>query len=289
MMMSAGDAAWAISEHVAGTLANMVVRMNNKALALGMSSTTHCQSGTTFSSVAYSTAKDQATLWESVYQYPLFLEFAGRSSKTVCGALSPDGIICHPLAKSMSQYPDLDGSKSGAGGGLCPQLPQFTNTPTCAGKGCLAVQATRLGRPLIALELQPSTLTGNRWPDARTLFDFGYQQLMTPDLRGEQALPGVTRDFGLDVVHDAHAVTATISGDRGLTMCTWVPQAGGGMLEVTACTSRQLFGLTPSTLVVPPTRLDMALLSSVEADGDYLLGSLSANQLNLQMWRVGSQ
>jgi D-alanyl-D-alanine carboxypeptidase len=70
MMVSAGDATWAISEHVAGSLANMVTRMNNKANQLGMTSTLHCQEGVVFSGVAYSTARDQARLWESVHDDP---------------------------------------------------------------------------------------------------------------------------------------------------------------------------------------------------------------------------
>jgi D-alanyl-D-alanine carboxypeptidase len=293
MMVSAGDATWAISEYVAGNLQNMVVRMNNKALALGMTSTTHCQSGNVFSSVSYSTARDQATLWESAYQHPLFLEFAGQSAQVVCGTLPGNQSICHPLVqpmtKNMSQYPNLQGSKTGGGGGLCPQLPQFNNVPTCSSGGCLAVQAKRLGRPLIALELQPSWLTGARWTDARTLFDFGYLQLMTPDFRGQSVLAGATRDFGVDVVNDTHAVTATLLGDRHLRMCTWVPQVGGGTLSWSGCTSREYNGLPPSALAVRPTQLDMKLLSSVEADGDYLLGSLSGDQLLLQMWRVGAR
>ncbi|MCB0116041.1 MAG: D-alanyl-D-alanine carboxypeptidase, partial [Caldilineaceae bacterium] len=124
MMRSAGDATWAISEHVAGNLDNMVTRMDAKAAQLGMSNTQHCQQGTVFSSVAYSTARDQAILWESVYNDPLFLEFAGASSQDeVCGLMPNDWPLCHPpvqpMTKGMTQYPQLDGHKTGGGGGTC--------------------------------------------------------------------------------------------------------------------------------------------------------------------------
>ena len=96
MMVSGGDATWAIAEHVGGSVAGMVTLMNSKATALGMNNTFHCQEGTTFSNTAYSTARDQAILWESVYNDPQFLEFAGAFSKDVCGTLPGDVEICHP-------------------------------------------------------------------------------------------------------------------------------------------------------------------------------------------------
>ncbi|MEN9581866.1 MAG: hypothetical protein RJA70_4875, partial [Pseudomonadota bacterium] len=100
MMVSAGDATWAISEHIAGSIDNMVTRMNVKAISLGLDNTFHCQRGSTFSAVSYSTARDQAALWESVFDDELFLEFAGEESRLVCGTVN-DSQVCHPVPQAQ--------------------------------------------------------------------------------------------------------------------------------------------------------------------------------------------
>lgn len=292
MMVSAGDATWAISEHVANTLDNMVVRMNNKANQLGMTSTFHCQSGNVFSSVAYSTARDQARLWESVYTDPLFLDFAGRGSAVVCGTRADNSNICHPvtppMTKNMTWYPNLQGWKTGGGGGLCPQFPQYDAVPTCVSGGCLGVQASRLGRPLIAAELQPSNLTGTRFTDAGLLFDFAYQQIFTPDLRGDSGNQGgAMTDFALDAVNDLHAVVATVSGGSSLSLCNWVPDVSGGNVDEGGCSTHAVAGLSSSTRVLIPRNLQMVRVSTLEADGDYVLGRNVGGNLNLQLWRLG--
>ena len=172
LMVSAGDATWAISEEAGGTVEGMVDLMNAKVADLGLNNTTYCTegSGQGFSSVGYSTARDQALLWESVYDDPEFLEYAGQTSADVCGTVDGE-MLCHPaippMTRDMSVYPGLDGHKNGGGGGLCTSQSQFDAIPTCPSGGCLSSQATRLGRPLIVSVLQPSGQTPNRWPDTR--------------------------------------------------------------------------------------------------------------------------
>jgi len=294
MMVSAGDATWAIAEHVAGSVAGMVGLMNLKASDLGMSNTFHCQEGSTFSNVAYSTARDQAILWESVYNDPQFLEFAGASSKDVCGTLPGDVEICHPaippMSKNMNVYPNLDGHKTGGGGGLCPSVPAYDAVPTCPSGGCLSVQATRLQRPLIITELQPAGQTANRWPDALTLFDYGYRQIFTPDFRATSGnAAGTAGDFGLDYVTDLHAVTVALTGDQQLTICNWGTEAGAGAINKGGCTQRSYTTLAAGQRDLPPTRLDLVRISTLEAEGDYLLGRLEGNNLVLRLWRVGEK
>ena len=294
MMVSAGDATWAIAEYIGGSVDGMVDLMNLKATELGMASTSHCQEGNTFSNVAYSTARDQARLWESVYDDPQFVEFAGAADKDVCGTLPGNVEICHPaippMTKNMTVYPKLDGYKTGGGGGLCTSIKAFDAIPTCVSGGCLAVQATRLQRPLIITELQPTGQTANRWPDAATLFDFGYRQIFTPDLRASSGNAGGTAsDFGLDYLTDLHAVTAALTGARQLTLCNWTPQAGVGSINLGGCAQRSYNGLAAGQSQRPPTRLDMVRLSTLEAEGDYLLGRLEGNKLVLRVWRVGEK
>lgn len=294
MMVSAGDATWAIAEHVGGSVDGMVDLMNLKANALGLSNTFQCQAGTTFSNVAYSTAREQAQLWASVYDDPLFLEFAGASSEDVCGVMPGDIEVCHPaippMTKNMSVYPNLDGHKTGGGGGLCPSEPAYDAVPTCVSGGCLAIQATRLQRPLIIAELQPSGQTANRWPDALTLFDYGYRQIFTPDFRSTSGnAGGQATDFGLDYLNDTRAITAALTDDKELSLCNWSISPGLNSVSIGGCAKRTYNGLAAGTRQQPPTRLEAVRISTLEAEGDYLVGRLETGGLVLRLWRVGKK
>jgi D-alanyl-D-alanine carboxypeptidase len=296
MMVSAGDATWAISEYVAGSVANMVTRMNNKANTLGLSNTFHCQRGSTFSSVSYSTARDQAALWESVFDDELFVEFAGEDSRLVCGTVN-NSQVCHPVPQAqpmlngaMTNYPNMDGYKTGGGGGKCQDIQQYATTPTCPSGGCLAVQTTRIGRPLVVTELQPENLNGTRWGDAANLQDWTFRQIFTPDFRGDSgAQAGTTTDFGIDGISDLHAVAATLNGNASFKVCNWATDPQGGDVAPTTCTTYALPGLAASARELSPTRLQMVTLSTLYADADYLLGHLDGSDLQMQLWRVGQR
>ncbi|HEX2880066.1 MAG TPA: serine hydrolase, partial [Polyangiaceae bacterium] len=296
MMVSGGDATWAISEHIAGNLDNMITRMNNKAATLGLNNTFHCQRGSTFSGVSYSTARDQAALWESVFDDELFLEFAGEDSKLVCGTVN-NAQFCHPVPQvqpmtntAMTNYPNMDGYKTGGGGGKCQDIQQYATTPTCPSGGCLAVQTTRIGRPLVVTEFQPENLNGTRWGDAANLQDWTFRQIFTPDFRGDSDVQaGTTTDFGIDGISDLHAVAATLTGGATFKVCNWATDPQGGDVEPTTCTNYVLPGLAASARELPPTRLQMVNLSTLYADADYLLGHLDGSDLQLQLWRVGQR
>jgi CubicO group peptidase (beta-lactamase class C family) len=296
MMVSAGDATWAISEYIAGSIDNMVTRMNNKANTLGLSNTFHCQRGSTFSSVSYSTARDQAALWESVFDDELFLEFAGEDATLVCGTVN-NGQYCHPLPQaqpmqngSMFNYPNMDGYKTGGGGGLCQDIQQYASTPTCPSGGCLSLQSTRLGRPLVLSELQPSGASATRWGDSYNLQDWAYRQIFTPDFRGDSAAQaGTTTDFGIDGISDLHAVSAVLTVGASFKLCNWATDPQGGEVDQSTCLSYSLLGLAASARDIPANRLQMVQLSSLYADADYLLGHLDGSDLQMQLWRVGQR
>lgn len=296
MMVSGGDATWAISEYIAGSIDNMVTRMNNKANTLGLTNTFHCQRGTTFSAVSYSTARDQAALWESVFDDELFLEFAGEDSKMVCGSVN-NAQFCHPVPQpqpmlntAMTNYPNMDGYKTGGGGGKCQDIQQYATTPSCPSGGCLAVQTTRIGRPLVVTEFQPEQLNGTRWSDSYNLQDWTFRQIFTPDFRGDSAAQaGTTTDFGIDGISDLHAVAATLTGGATFKVCNWATDPQGGDVDQTTCSSYVLPGLAASTRDVPATRLQMVNLSTLYADADYLVGHLDGSDLQMQLWRVGQR
>ncbi|MEN9581091.1 MAG: hypothetical protein RJA70_4100, partial [Pseudomonadota bacterium] len=231
-----------------------------------------------------------------VFDDELFLEFAGEESRLVCGTVN-NAQVCHPapqaqpmLNNSLFNYPNIAGYKTGGGGGKCQDLQQYANTPSCPTGGCMSVQTTRIGRPLIVTELQPESLSGFRWSDSYNLQDWSFRQIFTPDLRGDSDVQaGSTADFGIDGVTDLHAVSASLTAGASFKICNWATDPEGGAVDQSTCTSYLLPGLAASPRVLPVTRLKMVQVSSLYADADYLLGQLDGDELRLQLWRVGQR
>jgi D-alanyl-D-alanine carboxypeptidase len=290
MMDSAGDATWAISKYVAGGLSEMVNLMNEKAEDLGLAKTTYCHDADDdgYSSVGYSTARDQAKLWAAAYANPLFLEFTGKAMWTVCGVINGDTQICHPdpgpmVKTGMDNYLELDGYKGGSGGGSCDA---FAGVPPCA--GCLSSQATRLDRALVTSGLRSDA--DSRWPDATKMFDYSYRQIFTPDYRGNSgAQGGTTTDFGLDAVGDLHAVTSVLVGGPTLRVCNWNVDVGIGLLAKTLCTDRVITGLTSGGTPAPPQSVAIVRASALQAEADSIVGRVVAGTLQLSAWRIGKK
>jgi D-alanyl-D-alanine carboxypeptidase len=289
MMVSAGDATWAISEHVAGSVDNMIIRMNAKAVELGLANTVYCHdAGSKFSSVGYSTAREQAVLWATAYDHPEFIEISGRASATLCGTLPDDSQLCHPnpppMTKNMTQYIELDGWKNGNGGASCAA---YAALPGCS--DCLTAQATRLDRSVVAAGTR-SVGVGATWSDTTKMFDYSYRQIFTPDWRGDSgAQGGATTDFGIDAVDDMHTTTAVLPGGTTLRVCNWAVNIGLGTLTKTRCTDRAIAGLTAGGTPAIPQRLAIVPVSEIEAEDDYVVGRVTAGALKLTAWRVGQK
>jgi hypothetical protein len=137
--------------------------------------------------------------------------------------------------------------------------------------------------------LQPSGLTGNRWPDGRALFDYGYRRIFTPDVRATNFSAGTTTAFGIDALNDGHAVSAKLVGTTGVVLCSWNTDATAGSLTAGACALHGVAGLAPGALPAPPPRLRATRISTLEADGDYFVGQLEGDHLRLHLWRVGQR
>jgi hypothetical protein len=157
--------------------------------------------------------------------------------------------------------------------------------PGCS--SCLTSQATRLGRPLVTNTLEAVTNTST--VDATKIFDYSYRQIFTPDYRGNSgAQGGSATDFGLDTVTESYALTAVPAANSGVKVCNWNIDATAGVLTRTLCTTRNLAGLTPAAGAIP-RRVGIATLSTFNAEGDYVVGRITAGALQLKLWRVGQK
>lgn len=76
IVASANDAAVALSEHIAGSEANFVKRMNKKAKELGMTNTLYANSTGLPAPEEYSTARDTATILKEVIKHDIYHKYS---------------------------------------------------------------------------------------------------------------------------------------------------------------------------------------------------------------------
>lgn len=137
---------------------------------------------------------------------------------------------------------------------------------------------------------QPSNLAANSpFADAATVFDYGYRRIFTPDYRGtSNETPA--KDIALESVSDLFAVSAVTTGHPHVTVCGWAIDVAAGDAQKNLCTQVDFNDLPLGPANVPATALDVVRASTLEAEGDYLVGRLDADdQWSVQLWRVGSK
>jgi len=141
---SANDAAVAVAEHLAGSEASFVQRMNEKARELGMSNTRFANAtglplngADRVGETHYSTARDVALMSRYALSLPYFRDLVSTYEFTV----RPEGMrkpVLYSYNRLLRRYPGLDGIKTG-----------FTNE---AGY-CISSSAVQDGLRLIAVVL----------------------------------------------------------------------------------------------------------------------------------------
>lgn len=196
LLRSGNDAAVAVAEHVAGSEAAFVARMNSRAAELGMAGTAFVDaSGLTEQPGNRSTPLDLARLAEVAMANADFAAWAGARSLTVPG-LAP-----------LTSRNELLGTYLGATG-------VKTGFTTRAGQ-CLVASATRGDRTLIAVVLGSQA----NFDDSTALLDHGF----TAFRRVAPAVPerAVTRYRWTGQVVDvvpAEPLDATIGTDAAATL-----------------------------------------------------------------------
>lgn len=315
ILKSSGAAGRAIIEGLygQGEYADLIINnpnspLNDLAVGLNMSDTLYCSAlGAT-----WSTPSDQIKLWlEAAEAHPLFLEITGATSYTLDGY---PPISAPRAGDSGAVYPGpglangIDGWKGGGaktnfgvGYKEIPPLGFFLDCTVnakfdddspekkqgrCA--SCLVAQATRLGRTVvIEFQYDGTGQSFSRWPNATALWEFGFKKLFIPDFRGDSgAQGGAANDFGLDAVSDSLAVTAAIDALGDIDVCRWDVFAPLGQASLSGCASQSIDDLPGGGVPAPPTVVDMVLLSTLEAEGDYLIARTPGANLQLELWRV---
>ncbi len=174
MLKSANDAADAIAIHVAGSVGAFVEQMNQKAQILGMTGTHYtCTNGLTDSEEHYTTALDMATLALEAMKHPEFATLVSTSS----GRIEPTNKTSKPREFSSSNmllFDDVYGYVYAKG---------IKTGFTSMAKNCLISAAEKDGRKLIAVDLFVEE-RNRMWPDSVTMFEYGFNNFETVNLRG---------------------------------------------------------------------------------------------------------
>jgi len=157
LVRSANDAAYALAEHVAGSVEEFVTLMNEKAAGLGLAHTSFANPHGLDAPEHYTSAEDLATLASIAMADQRFADIVSQPSVTVLGA---DGLKRYDNSnKLLGSYEGADGVKTG-----------WTNK---AGY-CVVASATRGEVGLIAVVLGTDD-ENERFSEARTLLDWGFE------------------------------------------------------------------------------------------------------------------
>lgn len=176
---SANDCAVAMAEHLSGTEALFVERMNTRAQELGLSDThfTNC-SGIFDDTEHYTSAYDVALMSAELLKHELIKDYS-----TIWMDSIRDGAF--ELAntnKLVYWYPDCTGLKTG-----------FTSKA----KYCLSASAEREGMELIAVVMR-SDSGDKRNEDATMLLNYGFAGFSLCSLRSSDPLPILNTDMGTE-------------------------------------------------------------------------------------------
>lgn len=157
VVRSANDGAYALAEHIAGSVEGFVDLMNEKAVDLGLVHTSFANPHGLDAPGHYTSAEDLVTLATLAMADPRFAGFVSQSSVTVLGE---NGLKRYDNSnKLLGTYEGADGVKTG-----------WTNK---AGY-CVVASATREEIGLIAVVLGTDD-ENERFDEARVLLDWGFE------------------------------------------------------------------------------------------------------------------
>ena len=174
---SANDCAVAMAEHVCGTEAVFVERMNRRAAELGLKNThfTNC-TGLFEDAEHYTSARDIAIMSRELLLHPLIKEYTTIWMDSIRGG----SFELANTNKLVHWYEGCTGLKTGY---------------TAAAKYCLSASAERNGVEFIAVVLHGET-SESRNADATSLLNYAFANFSLASLRPEGALPGLPVELG---------------------------------------------------------------------------------------------
>lgn len=155
LIASANDACHALAEHVAGSQAQFVQRMNQRARQLGMRDTHFANACGHDGPRHYSSAHDLALLAHALMQHAVALELAGQPQRTISTLDGKRHFALKSTNALIGRYPGARGLKTG-------RTPQAGN--------CLVALAQRGEHQVLLVLLKGS----DRWWDTVDVLDLAF-------------------------------------------------------------------------------------------------------------------
>lgn len=191
MIPSASASCIAMAEHISGSEAAFVDRMNQTADALGLNATYYNCHG---ARVNYITARSQAMLTRRFIQdYPDILRITSKSGVSFNGRWYNN---TNHMLNTMAPYEGLDGFKTG--------------TISEAGY-CVTTTAERNGRRVISVVMK-STSDAQRFADSRQLLDLGFSEIAKRDASRQTTTPQIAQQPNVVNPFQKFQVSAQIGG-----------------------------------------------------------------------------
>lgn len=211
IMASANDSAVALAEHLCGTEANFVTRMNQRAAEIGLTDTHYVNCTGYPQDGQYTTARDVMRLCCEIARHPAYHQYASVWIDTLT---HPGGRVTDltNTNRLVRFYDGCDGFKTGS---------------TDAAKYCLAATAEKNGMRLVAVVLGAPT-SQTRFNEARAMLDYGFATYQRTVVARKGDLLGQTLP-----VKGGSAEEVELMLGSGLSMLLKSGQASGLSLELT--------------------------------------------------------
>ncbi len=175
-IQSANDAAYAVAEHIAGSVPAFVRQMNRRAQELGMDNThfanAHGLPAEPGQQPSVTTVNDINKMTQALLKFPVVLEWTSTWSEVFRPGNPPT--VLHNTNRLLREYPGLDGLKTGH---------------TDKAGYCLVATASRDDLRLVSIVMGAISDLERR-QDSRRLFDYGFKGFTSQRLVASQDVIG---------------------------------------------------------------------------------------------------
>ena len=235
IMASANDSAVALAEHLCGTEAQFVVRMNEKAAELGLTNTHYVNCTGYPQEGQYTTARDVMRLSCEMARHPAYHNYA---SVWIDKLTHPGGRVTDltNTNRLVRFYKGCDGFKTGS---------------TDAAKYCISATMEKNGMRLVAVVLGATT-GQTRFDEARSMLEYGFAAYQRTDIARKGDLLGQSVP-----VRGGSTEQVEVMLGSGLSMLLKTGQASGLKLELSL----------PEAVDAPVVQGDVLGMATVLLDG----------------------
>ena len=179
MLISGNDAAAAIAVHIGGSLEGFADMMNEKAQELGMTGSHFITPHGVDTEGHYVTARDMATLARYAMQNEQFMEIVGSASYDF-----PSMNFTEEKQKQNTNKLLLSDVPEGDTNYYYEYTTGIKTGATPKAKRCVVSSAEKDGMKLLCLIFGDETDDGTeRWPLAKSLFEYGFNNYETVDIQ----------------------------------------------------------------------------------------------------------